>query len=316
MTEEKREILRMLSEGKIDVDQTERLLVALEEGQHKREKEKKSTSARKHQAIQDTLSSVKEALAGVGPTVARIAGEITTEFQKERTFPGEMDAEELPPLECVDNRLPIEEGAKLFIRNDRTDGPGGGDLSIESTAGDTCEIESGDARNLRILRSSSGPVIRWSGGPLKVKVPSTVAEVFGYTLGGKADVSELHCPVQIKSMGGDLRLIGLKRRFKAKTMGGNIRLKLSKSCCEPSEAKTMGGNIRVDVAEGMPRTETRAVTMCGTILVDDGLGQIKQSGGLGQQKVTVDLGDGEPGSTLKVKTMGGNIEIRRVRHEQ
>jgi hypothetical protein len=316
MGNEKLEILEMLKEGRIDVDDAARLIEALEEGKQRRDSDRDGGAAKKSAAVQDAMVSVKETLAGIGPLVGRMVGEISTEFTKDRNFPGENEAEELPEMEAPDGRLVIEEGARLFVRNDKRDGPGGGDLFFEGVEGDVCEIESGEAKNLRVLRSSSGPVIRWSGGPLHIKVPATVDELFAYTLGGDLQCGELACPAQLKSMGGDLRLTSPSRRFQAKTMGGNIRLRLGPEFCEPSEAKTMGGNIRVDVIEGMPATETEATTMGGSILIDDEFGRISKGGNLGKQKVTVTLGEGQPGSRLKIQTMGGNIEIGRARDVQ
>ena len=315
MSEEKKEILRLLSEGKINVDGAERLLVALEEGRRKSAAESRKASSRRQPAVQEALNSVREALAGVGPLVGRIAGEISTEFQKERNFPGESEAEELPELEYEDNHFTIGEGMKLYVRNDKNGGPGGGGLCIVSVPGKECLVEGEDARNLRVKRSSSGPVIRWAGGALKVRVPETVSDVYAYTLGGDAEVGELHCPVHIKSMGGDLRLTGLKHRFKAKTMGGNIRLGLGAGGLDTSEAKTMGGNIRIEVSPDTPGIETEAVTMCGNIIVDDELGHIERTNNVAMQKMTISLGSGEPHSKLKVKTMGGNIEVRRTGNE-
>ncbi|MCP4548124.1 MAG: DUF2089 domain-containing protein [bacterium] len=312
MHDEKREILNMLSTGDISVDEAIRLMEALEDGE--RNEERKS-EGRKQQGVHDAVHSIKETLSGVGPLVGRIVGEIGTEFQKDRNFPGENEAEELPPLEHEDNRFPIEEGDRLYIRNDKEEGPGGGDLLIESSEGEFCLFDNSETKNFRLLRSSSGPVIRWSGGRLKVTVPATVAELFAYALGGDLVIRDLDCPVRAKSMGGDLRLVRLKRKFKAKTAGGNIRLVLGPDSLEEGTARTMGGNIRVEVLEGTPRTETEAVTMGGAILVEDEFGETRKGHNFGKQKVSVMLGDNGSGSSLKVKTMGGNIEIRRARDE-
>lgn len=315
MTEERTEILRLLADGKIDVDAAHRLLEAAEEGQRRRRQQARSGLGRGQQAIQEALTSVKDTVAGIGPMIGRIAGEIGAEFQKERTFPGENEAEELPDQECEGNTFPIAEGKKLFIRSDKGGEPGGGELCLVSVDGDRCELEGDQIHDLRVLASASGPVIRWTGGLLKVKIPSTVAEVFAHTLTGNAQVDSLPCPIQIKSMGGDLHLVGLTREFKVKTMGGNIRIGLGPGSTEPCEASTMGGNIRVEVSENTLRTETEAVTTGGSILIDDDLGRTKKGGYPGRQRIDVWLGRGEDGSTLKVKTMGGNIEIRKAADE-
>jgi len=316
MSDEQREILGMLAEGRIDVAEAERLLAALAEGEKQRQAGER-TGGRRQAGVQEALHSVRETLAGIGPMMGRMAGEIATEFQKDHTFPGESEAGALPEIEdLADGRFAVAAGERLYVRNDKVDGPGGGDMIIEGIAGDRCELEAGEARNLRVLRSSSGPVVRWSGGPLTVRVPGTAAEVLAYTLGGDARVGGVGCPVQVKSMGGDLLLADLGRRFQAKTMGGNIRIKLGAAGCEASEARTMGGNIRVDVDPAVPRTEAEAVTMGGSILVEEAVGEVDRSSSLGKQRWTVRLGGGDPAGSLRLKTMGGNIEIRRARDDQ
>lgn len=316
MSDERQEILQMLSEGRIDVDGAERLLIALEEGRRRRELEERPAAGRKQQAVHDALASVKQTVAGIGPMIGRIAGEISGEFQKERPFPGELDAEQLPLLPHEGGVFEVEEGAKLFLRNDKEGGPGGGDLVLVGGDGPDCEVEGDLASNLRIMKSSSGPVIRWAGGFLKVTVPATVAGVFVHALGGDADLSGLRCPLQVKSTGGDLRLADLKRGFKVKTMGGNIRVLLRAECSDECEAKTMGGNIRIDVEDGTWGTRTEAIALGGSIAVDETLGLIEKSGRLGRQVAQLQLGEGEAFASLLCKTMGGNIEIRRANDVQ
>lgn len=316
MSDEQREILGMLAEGRIDVAEAERLLAALEEGERRREAGDRG-GGRRQAGVQEALHSVRETLAGIGPMMGRMAGEIATEFQKDHTFPGESEAGALPEIEDIeDGRFAVAAGERLYIRNDKVDGPGGGDLVVAGVAGDRCELAGGEARNLRVLRSSSGPVVRWAGGPLTVRVPETAAEVLAYTLGGDARVGGVGCPVQVKSMGGDLLLDGPERRFQAKTMGGNIRIRLGAAGCEASEARTMGGNIRIDVDPAAPRTEVEAATLGGSILVEESLGAVDRGSGLGKQKWTVRLGDGEPASSLRLRTTGGNVEIRRARDDR
>jgi hypothetical protein len=315
MSQEQTEILQMLAGGAITVEEAERLLNALSEGQMKAEAAAGGDSPRKQQGVQDALHSVREAVAGIGPMVARMVGEISTEMHKDRNFPGESDAEELPDLKYEENRFHIPDGAKLYIRSDKDGGPSGGDLQIEGVEGEHCELHSSEARNLRVLRSSSGPVIRWSGGPLKVSTPATTALIYAYTLAGELNVTRLHCPVVLKSMGGDVKLLELSRRCSVKTVGGNVRLHLGQGGCESSEVRTMGGNIRVEVPVQIPGTEILATTVGGSIIVEDGLGEVKKGVNLGWQKAQVHLGEGQPGSYMKVNSLGGNIEIRRARHE-
>ena len=225
----------------------------------------------------------------------------------------ELTTNGIPSLK--DSSFVIAGAEKLFIRSDKEGGPGAGDLLVETIEGNTCRLTAGEAKNLRVLHSNSGPVIRWAGGPLKVQVPLTVYEVYAYTLGGDLRINNVQCPIRLKSMSGDVILDGLSRQCYAKALGGNIKFKLGPGYSEPAELVAMGGNIRVEVLADAPGTSTEAITMGGSIVVEDELGQVKKGINLGRQKVKVLLGQGESVSFLKIKTMGGNIEIRRARDE-
>jgi len=316
MGEEQKEILKMLAEGKISIEEAERLLTALDTGKQRRQAESEEPrKQQKQQTVHEALNSVREVVAGIGPLVGRLVGEISTEIQKDRNFPGETDAEELPALEVHDGGFPIDAGTRLYIRCDKDGGPGTGDLTVESISGDICRLEADEARNLRVLRSSSGPVIRWAGGPIKVLVPHTVSELFAYTLNGDLALGRVECPVRLKSMGGDMVLGGPVHRCYAKALGGQIKLTLGPDSREPTELKTMGGDVQVAVLAGTPTTDVEAVTIGGSIVVEDTLGEVKKGVNLGRQKVQVCLGEGQPTASLKIKTMGGNIEIRRAGDE-
>ena len=79
MSQEQTEILQMLAGGAISVEEAERLLNALAEGQKKAAAAAGGGSQCKQQGVQEALHSVREAVAGIGPTVARMVGEISTE---------------------------------------------------------------------------------------------------------------------------------------------------------------------------------------------------------------------------------------------
>jgi len=137
MSDEQREILRMLSESKITVQEAERLLGALDEGQRRRQTEM-NESSKTQQPMREAISSLRDVVAGIGPFVGRMVGEISTEIQKDHNFPGESDAEVLPPIELQNSSFVIGGAEKLFIRSDKEGGPGAGDLFVETIEGNTC----------------------------------------------------------------------------------------------------------------------------------------------------------------------------------
>ena len=102
------------------------------------------------------------------------------------------------------------------------------------------------------------------------------------------------------------------KNFKAKTMGGNINLSLSKTWRGNARAHTMGGNIDLAIpADVSLNVESSA--MGGTIKVDKDIHQLESKQIFpGKSRVDVQIGEEKVDSCIALKTMGGDIELRKV----
>jgi DUF4097 and DUF4098 domain-containing protein YvlB len=315
MSDERKEILRMLAEKMISVDEAERLLRALDEGDHKRRERDSRGDSSPRDSLRVSLDSLGEALAEVGPSVKGVVEEAVSglaglRFDEEDEGDGEDETNEIS-----ERSFPLAQGTRLIIRNTPRPISGNANLSIEAVEGDVCEIIPSDAASVRVRQGRSRTTIRWTNGSLLVKVPKTVATLKGSTMGGDIDVRELGCETVIKTMGGDLSLHSMRGEFAAKTMGGGISILLHPEWHGDSKAVTMGGAVSLSAPVGV-NAAVRAVTMGGRVNVEDGMGRVIRGSSFINQRIDLTLGEGEPASTLMLKTMGGDISIRRSADEQ
>lgn len=312
MSDERKEILRMLAEKVISVDETERLLRALDDGDRKRREKESRPGNFPRDSLRVSLDSLGDALSEVGPSVKGVVEEAVSSLAGLRIDEEEDDEEE--SVEITEKSFPLAEGTRLIIRNTPRPRTGNANLSIEAVEGDMCEIITDDARNVRVRRGKSRTTIRWTTGSLRVKVPATVAKLNGSTMGGDIGVQGLACETVIKTMGGDLSLQGVSGEFAAKTMGGSVSIRLDPAWHGDSKAVTMGGAVSLSAPQGV-NANVRATTMGGRVDVEDGLGRVIRGSSFINQKIELTLGEGEPTSTLMVKTMGGDISIKRLADE-
>ena len=315
MSDERREILRMLAEKMISVDEAERLLRALDEGDRKRRERDSRAGSSPRDSLRVSLDSLGEALAEVGPSVKGVVEEAVSglaglRFDEEDEGEGGDETNEI-----TERSFPLAQGTGLIIRNTPKPISGNANLSIEAIEGDVCEIIPSDATNVRVRQGKSRTTIRWTNGSLLVKVPETVATLKGSTMGGDIGVQGLACDTVIKTMGGDLSLQGISGEFAAKTMGGSISIRLDPAWHGESKAVTMGGAVSLSAPQGV-NANVRATTMGGRVDVEDGLGRVIRGSSFINQRIDLTLGEGEPVSTLMLKTMGGDISIRRLADEQ
>jgi DUF4097 and DUF4098 domain-containing protein YvlB len=313
MSDERKEILRMLAEKMISVDEAERLLRALDKGDQKRRERNARSETSPRDSLRVSLDSLGEALSEVGPSVKGVVEEAVSGLAGLR-FDEEDDDEE-ESTEITDKSFPLAEGTSLIIRNTPRPISGNANLSIEAVEGNVCEINSDDARNVRVRQGTSRTTIKWTSGSLLVKVPTTVSKLKGNTMGGDIGVQGLACHTVVKTMGGDLSLQGISGEFAAKTMGGGISIRLDPAWHGDSKAVTMGGAVSLAAPVGV-NAAVRAVTMGGRVDVEDGMGQVIRGSSFINQRIDLTLGEDEPTSKLMLKTMGGDISIRRLADER
>ncbi len=310
MSEAQTEILKMLSDNAITVDEAERLLTALNEGEKRREESKSRAGGTR--SVSSVLDSLGEVLYGIGPMVKNTVEEVMTGVLGDEL--GDLDEEELKHVEPIEGKYKIEEGMQMVIMNDWKGGRSKGDLVIQGVEGNLCKIDEESSKNVRVQQGSFYFVIRWAGGPLKVEVPETVTRLKVNSRGGDIRVKQLGCEMNLKTLVGNLEMLGLGKHFRAKTMGGNINAVLSKEWQGNAQVHTMGGNIDLSIPDDVS-LKVKSTTMGGTVKIDKDIRQLESKQFFSGSSVTVQVGEEETNSFIALKTMGGDIELRKVQDE-
>ncbi len=305
MSEGQKQILQMLAENKISVEDAERLLKALKEGDQKREEHSKRDKGAR--SMSTTLESLGETLAGIGPMIKNALEDVAVGMSgDELTYAKDEDFETIP---LDENGFEVQEGHDLYIVSTKKEGRRSCDLNIKGGEEKRCVLEAEDIENIRVLKGDSLYIVKWTGGYLKAMVPSTVKKLKAKTRGGDVTAENISSPLSINTLGGDLEALGMKTDFNAKTMGGDINVTLEKDWIGEGTVHTMGGDIDILLPNGVS-TSLKATTMGGKIKVSKELGEVESKNPFPGSSVKVNIGSDSPASHLSIKTMGGNINLR------
>ncbi len=320
MSEEQREILQMVADGKITADDGAALLEALKTGEQKR-REMESPACRVKEKKRIILENKRRGHFGgigsmreIGRMVRGIVRESVSGIEDDESV--EIDDEMYEDTGLLEGTLQLEEGTELVLKRrvHRHSRNSGGDLILNGVKGSILEVLGDDTPDVRIYRDDGKVYLKWDKGDLSLNVPETVENVRASILGGDISLNHIAASTEIKTKGGNINLTDASRAFSAKTMGGDIIITLTDNWSEDSEAATMGGDINLNIRE-RTRAEISAKTMGGEITVQEGIGELTESGHHGASRVSIDLSEGEECPDLSMKTMGGDISITRSETE-
>ncbi len=313
MSDAQKEILKMLSDNVITVDEAERLLKALHEGEkHKGESKSRAGGARS-MGVGGVFELVGEALAEIGPLVKNTMEDVITGLFGNEA--GDLNEKDLKDVEPIEGKYRIEEGTQMLIMNTWNVGHDKVDLDIQGIKGNFCRVRDEHSKHVKVQQDSSHFVIRWSGGPLKVEVPETVSMLKVRIKGGNICTKRIGCKINIKIFGGNLEMLDLGKDFKAKTLGGNINLFLSKEWQGNGQVHTQGGNIALSIPASVS-LQAESSTMGGAITLDKEIRQVESNQFFpGRNSVKAQVGEEETDSFITLKTIGGDIELRKEHDE-
>ena len=312
MSEEQREILQMVSDGKITADDGAKLLEALKVGEQKRRE--KESPARRVKEMKRRMHEMKgmSPLSGLGGM--RELGRMMRGIMRESVsgIDGEfveIDEEMYEDAGHLEGPIELESGTELVLkRKTRGHRNCSGDLNLIGVEGSALEAVGEDVPTVSVFRENGTVYLKWDAGDLTLNVPETVENVRASIMGGTISLSGVTAAATIKTKGGNINLSDATRAFSAKTMGGDIMIRLTDNWNEDSEAATMGGNINLILREST-RSEISAKTMGGEINVQEGISGLTESGHHGASRVNIDLTDGQEAPDLSLKTMGGDISV-------
>lgn len=298
----------MLAEKIITVEDAEKLLKALDEGERRRAEAGRSRPRTFHHFMRpDAFTGVGQALAGIGPMVHEAVHEAMEGVQN--VIVVKEDEEGAQELTNADRSFEIEAGSGLLVRNRGFRRSRGGDVIIRGVEGTVCRYGGTGAGGVKVYRMADRYILSWPEDDLEVEVPPTVSNVTVLTKGGDMTIENLGCRLDAKTMGGDIEASGLKADFSVTTMGGDIRIDVTEGWQGRGNGSSMGGDIEVAIPMSVP-ARISASTMGGTIEIPDSLGKVIRTKSHPGAKAEAVVGpEREPASEIRLKTMGGDIEL-------
>lgn len=178
----------------------------------------------------------------------------------------------------------------------------GGNITVGDLKGTIVARTSGG--NLRFERIEGDLEGRTSGGDIFLREGTASAKL--HTSGGNIRVERAGGRTEVNTSGGNIRLEEVRELVSATTSGGNVYAAIT----GPITADTVLGTSGGDVVVRLPRSagfHLDASTSGGEVRAE-GLTITIDRGGVGKRRLAGAVNGG--GSTLKLRTSGGNISIR------
>jgi len=295
MNEERMKVLEMVADGTISADDAAKLLDALND----------SGGKHRFNAPHPPKPPRLGAFHGVFHTMGDMMGEVMKEMRV--GFGREDIPSDAVEAESLDEEIPA--GASVRVKS-----PGmklcgsSGSVKVTRSESGRLVVRPVTGEKLRILRDGDDIQIYISEGGAELEIPEAAGSVELTLKAGSISVSDLHCPLKARTMGGSVHLARPGAHFSIKTMGGGLDLVLGPEWNGGSKAKTMGGGVSVELLEGFSG-RVDASTMGGSVEAS-GVRVIEDRPSPGSSRKVVAMGDDDDSSILVVKTMGGGVTIR------
>lgn len=299
MSEVRREVLRLLAEGRITVDEAERLLAAVEESRGPR--------VFGRQRAGRVVADLADALSDLGAMVRDTVEAALTGMDLGSEGDREGKAEEV----ALGGPIALEKGTKLEIVQRRTGVRGAGQLLLEGGSGDSCVVYASEATGTRVWRRPERLSVDWSHGTLKVQVPPTASEVVARVSGGSIKARAVPCPLHLGSLVGGVTLEDVAHPFEVRTLGGGTQVSLAQEFSGEGKVQVVGGSVEVRVPSELCLW-VRAVTTGGSVEVEGATAEVERSRAAGRQAVSMTVGQGAPAGRLVIRAVGGGVAVRRV----
>lgn len=296
MNEERMKVLEMVADGTISADDAAKLLDALNDGGSR-------------QRIRPPHPPRHPRHGGPFQGVFHSVGGMMGELMKEMRvgFAGEEVPADAVEVDRLDEELPPEVSVHLRSVGHRLCAKAGDVRVTRSETGRLVANPIGDHR-LRVLRGENELRIYIGDGGLELQVPDSAHSLQMALKAGSVSVQGLSCQFKARTMGGGVRVVRPGACFSVKTMGGGLDVILGPEWSGGSKAKTMGGGVSVELLEGFSG-QVDASTMGGSVDVS-GVRLIEDKSTPGASRKLVAAGDQRNASLLVVKTMGGGVTIK------
>lgn len=298
MSEERMEILRMLSDGIIDVDGAERLLKALEEGARRRPGDR-PPSRPSRGMMESIMDTVHEALSGIGPAIREVVCEVGGAGDPDDYG---VDPSYGPEVGIPEGSFEVPAGARLAVRS--VGRKPAGSISIRGGGESAAKVAPG--ADFKVFGEGDSFHVLHRGGDLVMTVPQTLERLSVRSRSGPVSVENVAAEVDLKSLGGDVSLSRPGGSVNVKAMGGGVSIILGGEPGGDCVVASFGGNVSIEAPEGGMPPAIDLSTIGGAISGELPVPVSRRHG-----RDSAVSGAGSP--LLKVRTHGGNIRFTRRR---
>lgn len=306
MSDARKEILRLIADGRITPEEGDRLLTALE-GPSAGSRMDPSDVAGDAQGgrggrLADGIAQVVEE---VGETVRRAMedafGSAQRAFDEHRATTESVEIREgrfaMPP----GGRLKVQQAIRLSFGG----GSKGGNVILRPAQDDSVRVVRGEA--VEAHRNGTDFVLTWAKGNLELEIPRRLAGLDVRCMGGDLEVVDFAGPMTLETMGGELRVQAPSAPFKFRTLGGKVRVVDCALREGTATINSTGGDVTVQFASGASAT-VRASSLGGTFDLPPGASGEGQGRALRRATCTIGSGAAE----MRIDTLGGDVRIRET----
>ncbi len=305
MSDARKEILRLVADGKITPEEGDRLLRALE-GPSAGTGQETPDAAGEAQAGRGgrLADGIAQVIEEVGETVRRAMEDALGTAQ--RAFDEHRATTE--SVEIRDGRFSAPPGARLkvqqAIRLSFGGGSKGGNVILRAAPDDVVRVIRGEA--VEAHRNGADYVLTWAKGNLELEVPRSLSGLDVRCMGGDLEVADFIGPMSLETMGGELRVQSPRAPFKFRTLGGKVRVVDCDLRDGTATINSTGGDVFVQFAPDASVT-VRASSLGGTFDFPPGTKREEQGRTLRRASCAIGQGAAE----IRIDTLGGDVRIRR-----
>jgi hypothetical protein len=294
MSQARKEILKLIAEGKVTPEEGEKLLRALEEsGEPSVEEEAQAKS---------WTEGVAKALQDVADTVRRAVDDAIGATQKvfDEHRPG------TETVEIIEGCFEVPSEARLKVQHAIRVSFGGTSKGshVVLRTGEEGRVRIARGQAIEVHRNGSDYVLTWAKGNLELEVPARLAGLDVRCMGGDLEVQDFPGTMTLESMGGEIRVRSPRAPFRIRTLGGKARIADLDLTEGTATLNSTGGDVQIDISPAASLT-IRATTLGGKIEFPPG--SERESGGRARRRALCVIGEGT--ATLSVDTLGGDVKV-------
>jgi hypothetical protein len=306
MSEARKEILRLIAEGKVTPEEGDRLLRALDEAAADGRRDPAGSAPEGGPARGGRFADgIAQMLEEVGETVRRAVEDAVGSAQ--RAFDEHRSTTEA--VEVRDGGFAIPAGARLKVQQALRISLGGGskgdNVILRTVSGADVRVIRGEA--IEAHRNGSDYVLTWAKGNLELEVPRNLAGLDVRCMGGDLEVHDFIGPMSMETMGGELRVLSPRAPFRFRTLGGRIRIADCDLRDGAAVISSTGGDVAIELSPSASIT-VHASTLGG--MIDAPPEAMRDEQGRTRRRAVCVFGQGA--AELRIDTLGGDVRIRQV----